>query len=132
MGALAFYAGWSLRKTSPQFVTAVLLITLAGLVKIQYGLFGFIIVALLLQQYRKKLISNKHLLHWFLAGTAALVIVIGWYSYAHHLIQQSGLFDFVLNIRPVTDFRLQLPFLRKTSSAIFQNCCSVMPVPSCF
>ena len=113
MGALAFYAGWSLRKTSPQFVTAVLLITLAGLVKIQYGLFGFIIVALLLQQYRKKLISNKHLLHWFLAGTAALVIVIGWYSYAHHLIQQSGLFDFVLNIRPVTDFQTAASIFKK-------------------
>lgn len=79
------------------------LLTLAGLVKIQYGIFGGIIAALLVQQYRKNLMSKKHFVHWLIGGGSALLIVGGWYLYANFLIHASGLYDYVLNLRPVSN-----------------------------
>lgn len=103
MGALAIYAGWTYRKTTLQFSATLLLLTLAGLVKIQYGIFGGIIAALLVQQYRKNLMSKKHFVHWLIGGGSALLIVGGWYLYANFLIHASGLYDYVLNLRPVSN-----------------------------
>lgn len=120
VAALAFYAGWAVRKTTPQFAASVFMLTIAGLIKIQYGIFGILMCSLIGYQYYKKLMSRKHLIHWILSGVGSLFVVTGWYTYANHLILTSGLYDYVLQLRPVTD-------LQEASMIIKKNLISDFP-----
>ncbi len=112
-GALAAWAEWTRRKTSARFALTIFLLALAGLVKMQYGIFGGIIASLLLHQYRKKEISRKHFFQWMLGGAGAFGLVTCWYIYANQLIQSSGLYDFVLNIRPATNTKDALAIVKR-------------------
>ncbi len=113
MGALAVYAGWTHRKTTLQFSVTILLLTLSGLVKIQYGIFGGIIAALAVQQHHRNLMSKKNFIHWTIAGLSSFAIVCCWYLYANKLIQTSGLYDYVLQWRPVTNTQEAIAIISK-------------------
>lgn len=112
-GALAAYGEWTQRKTTGRFTLTILLLAMAGLVKIQYGIFGGIIAALLVHQYRRNVISKKHFFHWTIGGGVAIAIVSGWYVYANQLIKSSGLYDYVLNIRPITNLPDALAIVKR-------------------
>lgn len=101
-GALAVFLSWRSQKTYLFLFITFLMITLSGLIKIQYGLFGLIIVMLLLRDFFKEKVSRQILVAWSLAGLLSMAIVLSWYQYANGLIEKSGLYDFVLQLRPVT------------------------------
>jgi hypothetical protein len=101
-GALVAFLSWQSRRTSTLLFVTFLMITLSGLIKIQYGLFGLIIVMLLLQDFFNEKVSRQILVAWSSAGLLSAAIVLSWYQYANGLIEKSGLYDFVLQLRPVT------------------------------
>ncbi|MBK9400061.1 MAG: glycosyltransferase family 39 protein [Bacteroidetes bacterium] len=102
--ALYFTYKWITKVNNASLLLAFIFITLAGLVKIQYGLFGIFMAVSLFKKSRNPLVSSASIMkHWLLPGILSLAIICGWYIYANRLIDASGLQDFVINIRPVTD-----------------------------
>jgi len=101
--ALYFTYKWMAKENLISLLLAFLLITLAGLVKIQYGLFGIFMAVSLFNKRRNRITSSAAILkQWLLPGIFSISIICGWYIYANRLIELSGLHDYVINIRPVT------------------------------
>ena len=84
------------------FIASMLLLSLAGLVKLYFLLIGFAIVGILIQDY-KQLLSLQVLIYLFIFGLVSVGIPIAWYLYAIELIKKSGLADFGLEIRSETN-----------------------------
>jgi hypothetical protein len=102
--ALYFTYRWIKRENHTSLALSFLFITLAGLVKIQYGLFGiFMAVSLFIKSKNQLTSATSILKYWLLPGMLSIAIICGWYIYANRLIELSGLHDYVINIRPVTD-----------------------------
>lgn len=100
-GALAAFMQWRVHRSAAMAGLAVVLLTLAGLIKIQYGLFGMIMVVFVWQDVQQQRQRLRTAVSWCMAGLLSAVVVTGWYCYANALITQSGLNDFVLQLRPV-------------------------------
>ncbi len=100
-GALAAFMKWREIKKRRYAIITMLLITLAGLIKIQYGILGTIMGMLLLNDFLQKSIRGNAFTLWIFSGLLSAITVLGWYRYANLLIVQSGLHDFVLQLRPV-------------------------------
>lgn len=101
IGALAACMQWRVQKSSGMLLLTVMMITLSGLIKIQFGIFGLVIVTILLQDFFRGIISRSMMVVWSVAGILSVTLVVSWYQYANALIEQSGLYDFVLQLRPV-------------------------------
>lgn len=100
-GALAVFMRWRDQRSMALAGLAVVLLTLAGLIKIQYGLFGMIMVVFVWRDIQQQHLRPGAAVSWCMAGCLSALVVTGWYSYANALITQSGLNDFVLQLRPV-------------------------------
>jgi hypothetical protein len=112
---------WRKQRTPILQVLTLLLLILAGLIKMQYGLFGVLLGALLLQDHlRVRPFRRIQSTAWLLGGIISLFIVLAWYRYANALTKASLLTDFVLTIRPVTD-------LSKAAGIVLKNTLSDLP-----
>ncbi|MFM9055446.1 MAG: ArnT family glycosyltransferase [Bacteroidota bacterium] len=120
---LALWAGlaWRRHRTIILQCTTMLLLTLAGLIKMQYGLFGVFLGALLLHDHlRVQPLQRSQSVVWLLGGCISLLTVLAWYRYANTLTEASLLTDFVLTIRPVTD-------LTAATAIVIKNILSDLP-----
>lgn len=95
-----------------------LLITIAGLTKIQYLALGFFIVGYV--WVHRKSVNTKHWIAFAIFGLSCSTIAISWYLYAKELIQRSGLQDFGLLFKPEDDFQRGL-------STLLSNLTSTLP-----
>jgi hypothetical protein len=117
--ALACYYHFRQSHKQLYLLCFTLLLTLAGLTKIQYLLFG----ALAGMSELQLLISSKNYKRFISFITAAMVCgatVVAWYIYANELIHQSNLRDFV--IQPVSP-----PPFAEGISILWRNYISDLP-----
>jgi len=102
--ALYFSYKWKIRRERQDQFLSFLFITLAGLIKIQFGIFGiFMAVSIFLPDKNKLALTIHQKRNWFLYGAFSILLISFWYWYAHYLIESSNLRDFVLQIRPVNN-----------------------------
>lgn len=99
------------------YISALLMLVLAGLTKIQFLAVGFFIAPLIFQNIS---IAKRKLIYLIPFGTACVAIPISWYIYSVDLIKSSGLYDFGITFRPVNDFNLGI-------NTITQNLISDLP-----
>lgn len=112
---------WRKKRTLILQVVALLLLTLAGLIKMQYGLFGVFLGALLLHDHlHVRPFRRIHSAVWLLGGSISFFTVLVWYRYANALTEASLLTDFVLTIRPVTA-------LSEAAGIVLKNTLSDLP-----
>lgn len=93
-------------------LAAIIFTTLAGLTKLQYLAIGFPIAVFFFSQ--KRFYTNKRLILY--AGIYCLISVsipIFWYIHAARLIEQSGLRDFGIELRPETNLSKAFEILSK-------------------
>lgn len=99
------------------YYSALFMLVLAGLTKIQFLAVGFFIAPLVLQNLPVARIKLKYLIPF---GIAAVAIPLSWYIYSVKLIKSSGLYDFGITFRPVNDFNVGI-------NTIAQNLISDLP-----
>ena len=105
-GFCALWTGliWMERRMMFHQLLSIFFLTLAGLIKMQYGLFGFFLGILLLHSHvRVARFRFLQLMVWLTGGSVSFILVIAWYRYANALIEASNLRDFVLQLRPISD-----------------------------
>ena len=113
-GALYATYSWKKDKLNKQLIAAFLLITLAGLIKMQYGIFGiFMAVSIFSPADKSKSTPWKENKKWLIPGIISVMLICGWYVYANELIRVSGLNDYVLQLRPVSDGNQLLDTIRR-------------------
>ncbi len=102
---LKWFKSWVLENQSSTFymLMALLLVTLAGLTKLQYLALCFFILAYVYQQ--KHVLTVKHWVGFAIFGALTSGISLAWYKYASWLILKSGLTDIGLTLNPETDLK---------------------------
>jgi 4-amino-4-deoxy-L-arabinose transferase-like glycosyltransferase len=99
--ACYLFLRWTYRGGRKLYWATFLLMTIAGLIKIQY----FMIIAfmagtlLMMQRFSFKNIFHGKLLQLTLMAILSGGIIASWYIYARNLIKISGLKDFVIEVR---------------------------------
>ena len=93
-----FAIKWLDNKKAPTLIAAFLLLSLAGMTKIQFLAIGFPLAAYLLLR-RKSLENWKQWLSIIAIGVGILGLTYAWYSYAEILSNKSGMHDFVTKPR---------------------------------
>jgi Dolichyl-phosphate-mannose-protein mannosyltransferase len=119
----ALWAGlrWIEKRNYVVQILSIALLTLAGLIKMQYGLFGIFLFGILAQHHlRSEKFRGAQVMTWVVGGTASLACVLAWYRYANALTEASMLTDFVLQIRPVTD-------VQEALHIVYRNLVSDLP-----
>ncbi len=114
--ASLYYFEKSIKSNSLSvFAIAMLLLTLSGLVKIQYLMIGayFAIIFLLHLTKNTESILTKNKFSIVVAGCLSIVITISWYKYALLLIEKSNLRDFGIEIRNADSIEAGLMILKK-------------------
>ena len=103
IGGLLYFFKWNSTRSSKYILLALFWTTLAGLTKIQYLAIGFFILTIVVQYFLKKKYKTKDLIYLVAYGAISCITSISWYLYANHLIEKSGLRDFGLVLRPLTN-----------------------------
>ncbi|MBG8554421.1 ArnT family glycosyltransferase [Hymenobacter guriensis] len=113
LGGLYFFLRWYRGSGSAKAYSAALLLTiLAGLTKLQYLAIGAPIAVLVLRDlWQWRLTVSRGAWLALFAGLAVGVPLL-WYAYALRLIQESGLADFGLELRPAESLVAGLKTLR--------------------
>lgn len=102
--ALYFSFKWFHEQKKKYRAAVFFLITMAGLIKIQFGIVGiFIAVHLFSPGGKGASLHASERKGWLLYGLMSILLVSTWYIYANRLIETSGLYDYVLNVRPISD-----------------------------
>ncbi len=108
---------------SRHFILSLVFMTIAGLTKLQYLAFGLPIAGMVFLHLKK----IKTIKKWGLLFSYALFSVgltLAWYYRSLLLIEQTGLADFGLEVRPATD-------LGKAFSILTKNIFSFIPETLC-
>lgn len=99
------------------FLLALILVTLAGLTKLQFLAIGFFIAPYILLNID---VAKKKVLPLIVFGITACAIPLFWYRRSIELIKTSGLEDFGITFRPESDWK-------KGLNTIIQNITSDLP-----
>ena len=117
LGGLFFYLRSEENKVN--FLVAFLLITLAGLTKIQFAsVLAFVCMHAWMQSKRQS--TMRGMLPVVAASFFSSLCIIGWYVYANGLIEQSGLRDYGIMIS-------QAAGLKEAASILYRNIVSNLP-----
>lgn len=100
-----------------QYILALLLLTLAGLTKLQFLAIGFFIAPYVLLNLE---IAKKKIFALVLFGITACAVPLLWYRRSVALIKSTGLEDFGITFKPENDWR-------KGLNTITQNLVSDLP-----
>lgn len=99
------------------FLLALILVTLAGLTKLQFLAIGFFIAPYILLNID---VAKKKVLPLIVFGITACAMPLFWYRRSIELIKTSGLEDFGITFRPESDWK-------KGLNTIIQNITSDLP-----
>lgn len=113
--SLYFFSGWMKNLNKHDFVCSMILVGLAGLVKIQYLMIGGFMLGVVIYffQTNNKLKLKDQFSLLFIGGTLPVFITLWWYIYAAGLIKSSGLLDFGIEFRPAENFSDALSILNR-------------------
>jgi hypothetical protein len=95
IGVCYTFLRWTYRGGRRLFIFTLLLLTLAGLIKIQYFMITAFMAGTLLNMQKvsfQNLLRGK-MLSLILLCSISGIIVLSWYVRVRHMIAQSGLFD---------------------------------------
>ncbi len=105
IGGLLYFLKWNTLRSNKYIFLALFFTTLAGLTKLQYLSFGALVLVTVIQGLMSKSYSIKEMIMIFLYGGISFFTSVAWYVYADYLIETSGLHDFGLILRPLTDVK---------------------------
>jgi len=109
--SLYFYSKRELDTFS--ILVSFLFLTISGLIKMQYLMIGvFHLVDFIKSKNKNRKLMQEDLLI-IGSGVFCLSIVFSWYNYSLHLIEQSNLRDFGIEIRSANNFQTAIATLRK-------------------
>ncbi|MCB2380004.1 glycosyltransferase family 39 protein [Hymenobacter sp. BT635] len=112
MAGLYFFLRWYRERAGLHFWLSLLLTTLAGLTKLQYLVIGFPIAVLILRDlWQRRLTWRRDAAPLALFALVTVGCTLAWYAYALRLIEESGLADFGLELRPATDLGVAIKTL---------------------
>ncbi len=94
-------------------ILSFLFLTISGLIKIQYLMIGVFLLVDFIKSKNKYRKTIKEDLLIISAGFFCLAVVYSWYNYSLHLIEQSNLRDFGIEIRSASNLQAALATLRK-------------------
>lgn len=103
----------------PNLLALACFLSLAGLTKIQYLLVGTPMLVITIMKVVKGDWELREILAIGLAGVVPISLTIWWYTYAINLRKQSGLEDFGLEVRYVSDINETLVILKENLLEIF-------------
>lgn len=107
------FVKWQHTKNISSLLISILGLTLAGLTKLQFLAVGFPIAVWVLQSIKQKQYTGKNYIQLGVLGIISVSVPVAWYVYANHLIDVSGLEDFVITFRPENDLAEALSILRR-------------------
>ena len=107
------YVKWQRDKRVTNLLISLFGLTLAGLTKLQFLAVGFPIAIWVFQSIKKKEYSTKNYIQLGILGIVSVSIPVAWYIYANHLIDISGLHDFVISFRPVDNLADGLSIMKR-------------------
>lgn len=110
--SLFYLARWHCTASNSWFNLSLIFIMIAGLVKLQYLMFGAFHLVFLFRYYIAGHLNAKHIVSYILAGAITISVPVTWYLYANHLIEESNLRDFGLTFRPASNFNSALSILK--------------------
>jgi len=118
-GFVSLYYYSKRERNTYSIVLSFLFLTISGLVKMQYLMVGiFHLVDFIKSKIElRKLIKEDLLI--LVAGVFCLGTVFSWYNYSLHLIEQSNLRDFGIEIRSANNFQTAIATLRKNMISDF-------------
>lgn len=109
--SLYYYSKRDRNKFS--IVLSLVFLTLSGLIKMQYLMIGvFHLVEFIKSKFENRKLVKEDLLI-ISAGFFCLAVVYSWYNYSLHLIEQSNLRDFGIEIRSASNLQAAFATLRK-------------------
>ncbi|MEO5570946.1 MAG: glycosyltransferase family 39 protein [Bacteroidia bacterium] len=112
LNGLLCFLKWDRLQENKFYWCSLSLITLAGLIKLQYLMFGGIIAVIVLRNiFEKKYTPSKLVLIAALA-IVSIGVTISWYMYALSLIESSNLRDFGIELRPAQSSEQALKILK--------------------
>ncbi|CAN5450778.1 hypothetical protein BH11BAC2_BH11BAC2_00730 [soil metagenome] len=113
IAALYYFSIWIENKNSSFFIISMLLITISGLVKLQYLMLGAVMAGMIINEWRitKYKFTSKQIL-MILSGIIPVAITLIWYRYAVQLIHISGLTDYGIEFRPAENFSAGMKTLK--------------------
>ena len=115
IGACYTFLRWTYRGGRRLFLFTFLLLTLAGLIKIQYFMITAFMAGTLLSMQKvsfQNLLKGKMLSLILLCSTSG-IIILSWYLRARHMIAQSGLYDYGIEIRSAKSFTEGVAILKR-------------------
>ena len=112
LGALFCFLKWDQLKQKRYYWLSLLLITLGGFIKIQYLMFGGVVGIIVARNIFAKKYSSTEIKILFAYAMFAIGLTIGWYIYAHQLIETNNLHDFGIEIRPAHNWDQALKILK--------------------
>jgi len=112
-GFISLYYYSKSERDKFSIVLSFIFLTLSGLIKMQYLMIGvFHLVAFIkLKNKHRKLIKEDLLIIG--SGLFCLAVVFAWYNYSLHLIEQSNLRDFGIEIRSASNLHAAFATLTK-------------------
>jgi 4-amino-4-deoxy-L-arabinose transferase-like glycosyltransferase len=114
-GTCYTFLRWTYRGGRRLFIATFLLLTLAGLIKIQYFMITAFMAGSLLSMQKlsfQNLLKGK-LLSLILLCSVSGSIILGWYLHARNMIAQSGLYDYGIEIRSAKSFNEGIAILKR-------------------
>ncbi|WP_167852096.1 ArnT family glycosyltransferase [Hymenobacter elongatus] len=112
IAGLYFFLRWYHSRLPVLFWLSLLLTTLAGMTKLQYLVIGFPIAVLIIRDlWQRRLTWRRDAVPLAVFALVAVGCTLSWYAYAVRLIEQSGLADFGLELRPATSVAVAIKTL---------------------
>ncbi|AHJ99553.1 ArnT family glycosyltransferase [Hymenobacter swuensis] len=109
---LWYFLKWYREPRPVYFTISLLATTLGGLTKLQYLVVGVPIAVLVVRDLVQRKLVLKRLGWLAVFAVVAVGVPIAWYAYALHLIKESGLTDFGLEVRSATSLATALDILK--------------------
>jgi len=111
MWSFFFYFKWRRVERDSQLWIGLLLITLAGLTKIQFLAFGIPLAIHAIFDLKNQKLEKREFVKLILGAMTGIGIVLSWYTYARILRANSGLLDVGLVLNPADSFSEGLSIL---------------------
>ena len=119
VAALYYFYSLIQQFNRTKLIALCFFLALAGLTKIQYLLVGTPMLVITISKVFKGDWKPGEMLSVMLAGALPIALTLWWYAYAIKLRESSGLEDFGLEVRYVTDFKEALIILKENMLEIF-------------
>ncbi len=112
LGGLYCFLKWDQLRLNKYLLLSLLLITLGGLIKIQYLMFGGVIATIVPVRVFANKYSVKNLTGLLIFAITSIGVTMAWYKYALGLIEKSNLRDFGIEFRPAENFEEAIKILK--------------------